>query len=231
VLEHPDVAIVEINPLGDQIRYLVMPGAPSDYVNSALLNQTLPRVLSLRGSLVLHASAVSLERQMVILAGRSEAGKSTLAKSLAGLGSEILSDDCVLLTIDEMGVVVGIPSYPGIDSEMNPVSMDILRPTPVNALFELRGLPAGEQRPPEVRPLSARDTTMLITRNMFVLDPSDKGRLESLFRLAGRVGSRIAAFDLLFPWGQAYIPTTGKLIVQSVAEAASSGAVGMEIAE
>ncbi len=66
---------------------------------------------------------------------------------------------------------------------------------------------------------------MLLTRNMFVLDPSDKGRLESLFGLAGQIGSKVEAFDLLFPWGQAYLPAIGTLIVQSAAEAASPGSV------
>ncbi len=120
VLEHPDVAIVEIDSSGDQIRYATLPGARSDYVLSAILNQTLPRVLSLRGHLVLHASAVRVERQMVVLAGSSESGKSTLAKSVAGPGTEVLSDDCVHLALDERGEVVGFPSHPGIDCERDP---------------------------------------------------------------------------------------------------------------
>lgn len=110
---------------------------------------------------------------------------------------------CVLLALDEGGVVVGIPSYPGIDYEKDPAVMGRLRPTPVKDLYELRGLPASEQRSPEVRPLSARDTTMLITRNMFVLDPCDKGRLESLRQLVTKdsvvidLGAGTGVFGLL----------------------------------
>ena len=49
--------------------------------------------LMLRHRLVLHASAVRLERQAVAFVGASGMGKSTLAAAMCGIGCELVADD------------------------------------------------------------------------------------------------------------------------------------------
>ena len=65
-----------------------------------LLNQVLPLVLSRRGRLVLHASAVSWNGSVTAFIGRSGAGKSTMAAACAAAGALVVTDDCLVLRRD-----------------------------------------------------------------------------------------------------------------------------------
>jgi hypothetical protein len=73
------------------------PGTPEETARHLLLNQVLPLVLSRRGRLVLHASAVSWNGKVSAFIGRSGAGKSTMAAACAAAGAKIVTDDCLVL--------------------------------------------------------------------------------------------------------------------------------------
>ncbi len=70
---------------------------PAETIRHLLLNQVMPLVLSRRGRLVLHASAISYCDQVVAFIGRSGGGKSTLAVACALAGASIVSDDCLVV--------------------------------------------------------------------------------------------------------------------------------------
>lgn len=76
------------------------PGTPPATIRQLLLNQVLPLVLSRRGRLVLHASAVSWNGQVSAFVGRSGAGKSTMAAACAAEGAAVVTDDCLVLRRD-----------------------------------------------------------------------------------------------------------------------------------
>src|SRR5215467_895844 len=86
---------------------------PSETIRHLLLDQVLPLVLSWRGQLVVHGSAVLTPEGTVAFVGDSGSGKSTLASSFSGDGMAVLTDDCLLLEEDE-GRLTAIPSYPGV---------------------------------------------------------------------------------------------------------------------
>lgn len=81
-------------------------------VTALLLGQVLGCVLRLRGILCLHACAVKIGDQAVVIVGHSGIGKSTLAAALASQGYAILSDDIAVL--DERGPRQWrvLPGYP-----------------------------------------------------------------------------------------------------------------------
>lgn len=87
-LVSPDASRVTVRPF---------PGTPLATTRHLLLNQVLPLVLSRRGRLVLHASAVSLRGRVCAFIGRSGAGKSTMAAACAAAGAAIVSDDCLVV--------------------------------------------------------------------------------------------------------------------------------------
>ena len=70
-------------------------------------------VLRRRGVMALHASAVAIEGQAVVLCGPSEAGKSTTAAALALRGVPVVSDDITALSEGGAGYLVE-PGYPRI---------------------------------------------------------------------------------------------------------------------
>ncbi len=83
-----DAARVQVRPLATT--------APAT-ARHLLINQVLPLVLSRRGRLVLHASAISYRGSVVAFVGRSGSGKSTLAAACATAGASVVTDDCLVL--------------------------------------------------------------------------------------------------------------------------------------
>ena len=73
-------------------------GSP-DSIEDTYLRGVLPLVLQLRGQEVLHASAVSTPRGLVVLCGVSGTGKSTFAYGLSRRGFPLWADDAVVLDI------------------------------------------------------------------------------------------------------------------------------------
>lgn len=68
---------------------------PEATLRHLLIDQVIPLMLSARGHLILHGSAVAGPGGGVIFAGVSGSGKSTLAVSFAVSGWKLLSDDVV----------------------------------------------------------------------------------------------------------------------------------------
>lgn len=64
-----------------------------------LLQAVIPKILSLRGHLVIHASAVALGENAVAFTGLSGAGKTTTARSLASHGGRALCEDKLFLRV------------------------------------------------------------------------------------------------------------------------------------
>ena len=73
------------------------PGASEATSQHLYLNQVLPLVLSKRGKLVFHASAVEVAGGAVAFVAESGRGKSTLAASFAINGCRFLTDDGLVL--------------------------------------------------------------------------------------------------------------------------------------
>lgn len=78
---------------------------------SFLLELVLSFVLSLRGVVSLHASAISFKDRAVAFVGPEEAGKSTLATAFAMRGCPVIADDLVALTRSDQ-TFLAQPGYP-----------------------------------------------------------------------------------------------------------------------
>src|SRR5215472_3718202 len=79
-----------------------------------LLGPVLGFVLRLRGVTCLHASAVAVDGQAVVLAGSPGAGKSTTAAAFAQRGFSVITDDVVALVADGKDFQVQ-PGYPRLN--------------------------------------------------------------------------------------------------------------------
>jgi hypothetical protein len=94
----PQFCSFRIHPRQMRIECAVEPGAAGSTVAHLILDHAIPRLLSLKpGYLVLHASALVVEKQTIAILGNSGQGKSTLAAWFASQGFPLLTDDCLVL--------------------------------------------------------------------------------------------------------------------------------------
>ena len=114
VLRFPELADFVITEDLDEIIYFSDTTLPKVTLRHLILDQVIPRLLTQKGNLILHASAVKLLNNKVFLfLGDTGWGKSTLASTLYADGAELISDDCILLNHKD-GDVFCISNYNGI---------------------------------------------------------------------------------------------------------------------
>lgn len=113
LLRFPDLADFEIS--GDEFAVTChpTPAATDETSRHLFLNQVLPLVLSKRGKLVFHASAVEVAGVAAAFVADSGKGKSTLAASFATSGFRFLCDDGLVLEYEGDGFQA-MPSHPSI---------------------------------------------------------------------------------------------------------------------
>ena len=113
-IDFGDTARFEISADGDHVCCRPAAGTSDAALRHLLLDHVLPRVLCLRGLLVLHASTLRApDGRAVAFLGASGAGKSTLAASLVAAGWRLLADDALVIEASE-GRPTAVPTYPGL---------------------------------------------------------------------------------------------------------------------
>ena len=98
VLRYPGLCDFEGDAQFSSIAVHLHPGADEGLLPVLIAGALTAIHLMLRGTLVLHASAVQADDQAVAFVGRSGMGKSTLATALCAKGYPLVSDD--LLRVD-----------------------------------------------------------------------------------------------------------------------------------
>jgi hypothetical protein len=83
--------------IDDRGERIVPAGSPIDTSLDYLLQAIAPKLLSLRGHVVLHASAVAIDNRVVAFSGDSRAGKTTTARTFASAGAELVCEDKLLI--------------------------------------------------------------------------------------------------------------------------------------
>lgn len=86
-----------------------LPGAEEDALRLFVLGAGMGVLLHQRGLLVLHASSVCIEDQVICFVGGKGAGKSTTAALFSRSGGQLLSDELVVLQFDGQGSASLLP--------------------------------------------------------------------------------------------------------------------------
>lgn len=109
VLRFDDLCDFEISPGGRDVVVRVAPDGDAGVVTVLAAGALLAFVLTLRGDLVLHGSAVAVEHPggtgTIGFVGRSGMGKSTMAALLCRAGGSLVTDDILVLDRPEPGYV------------------------------------------------------------------------------------------------------------------------------
>lgn len=81
-------------------------------VKSFLLGWAFGAIFAQRGVIPIHGSSILLDNKAVVIAGKSRAGKSTLANRLMNKGYKFISDDISVLDLDGKSTPIVKPAYP-----------------------------------------------------------------------------------------------------------------------
>lgn len=226
-LRFPEAADFRIVPSRGEISCCTVPGITDNTVRHLLLDQVLPRIVGHEGSIVLHASAISVAEQAILFMGGPWSGKSTLAANFINHGANMLADDCVLLEM-EGSHVSAITNYPG--SRLWQDSLDALQDRsgicgeitlystkkrllyrwdrqkkyeeslPVNAIFLLG--PAVSMTGNDhisIRRMSGSRVIPELLKYTFVLDVVDKDKVKGKFHAHGSIALSIPLYQLDYP--------------------------------
>lgn len=182
-----------------------------------LLGPVLGFILRSRGTICLHASAVAIGREAIVLVGTGGAGKSTTAAAFARQGYAVLSDDVVPMQPHADGYFVR-PGYPRVC--LWPESVSLLygqrealprltptwekcylplddnghrfqhEPLPLGAIYLLGERTAGTGAP-RVQPVSAGGGLIALVQNTYMNYLLDKQRRAQEFEFLGRLLARV----------------------------------------
>jgi hypothetical protein len=113
LLRFPDLADFQVCAEGLTVTCTPVANVGKETPRHLYLNQILPLALSKQGKLVFHASAVEIDSSAVAFMGVSGKGKSTLAASFAANAYRFLTDDGLMVEVDNGDYQV-TPSHPSI---------------------------------------------------------------------------------------------------------------------
>jgi hypothetical protein len=241
LLRFPELADFLISPNGSALRCYPLADVPPATIRHLLLDQVFPLVLSRRGVLALHASAVVAPQGVAAFVGVAGRGKSTLAASLAQQGFPAIADDCLLLEVDGERLIAR-PSYAGLrlwsDSvatlfERRPALRDVAHYTSKKRLLGGDGpipfwsdaapvrriyfLPRDEEAAVSrvtIAPLSAREAFIELFSYAYKLDIADRAMLAREFEQLRRVAALPLFYRLAFPHDFAILPQVRAAIVE-----------------
>ena len=243
LLAFPDLAAFRLADDGGRIAIVPGPGCNGETLAHLLLDQVLPRALGHRGWVVLHGGAVAVDGGAIAFIGPSGAGKSTLAASFLDANHGLLSDDGLVLSLADAGVIVR-PTYRSLrlwPSSLEEVFEEPPRaaavahystkqrvrfetppgpaqdePRRLLALFILAEQYDGQDRSLSMARLGPADTLMAMMQNAFRLDVADRGRLARLFEAAGDMAATLPAYTIAYPHDFAVLPAVRDAILETL---------------
>jgi len=241
-LRFPRLAEFTIAPERERIICRPVPRTPAPLLRHLLLDQVLPRWLSLGERFLLHAGAVRSASGIVAFIGTSGRGKSTLCAAFADAGAALLGDDCLALMFDaKAGLVRAEPTYRGV--RLSPDTLARLRPAEARTArktgagkLRLRGAtsdpaPAAPPAPLrrvylldegpriEIGAMSPHERVTALIANSFHLDVVDPQRAASIVERAVALSSRVGLRRLSYPRRFEALPRVISVVLGDLADA------------
>jgi len=236
----PGYADFAMSADGREVSGFRQPGVAASTARHLFLDQVFPVLLSRRGHIVLHGSAVASPHGALVFVAASGGGKSTLAAAFAGSGCPFLTDDCLVLRLSEDGVEA-VPSYPGlrvwpdvlpaltgsadrlprvshysVKRRLAPGNVSVgytPDPLPVRRIYFL-GDPAAAIRVAAIPPQPA---LIELVKFNYLYDPHDRAALEWQFRSLSVLARLPLFYRLEYPRDLARLPQLRQAILEQAA--------------
>lgn len=221
LVRFPSLADFEVSADAGKVDCYPARGVGQDQCRQLYAGQVLPLLISKRGKLVFHASAVEVASGAVAFVGRSGAGKSTLAALFAVAGYRFLTDDSLIADAGRHGytVLAGQPSLRLWDDSREALigagsgdfvahrSGKMRLPTTPGMAFcprarRLRSayfIGEGSARAVVIRPLAASEAFVRWLRHSFLLDPHESSGLAAQFEGVAQLANGVPGYVLDYP--------------------------------
>jgi hypothetical protein len=231
--------VFEVNTAGTNVSLAASPDErrPRHLMNS--LRALTPKVLSLRGFAVLHASAVLAAGRLLVFAGPSGAGKTSTARALVTGGAMAISEDKLLVELSGDTVMAWSTAESSIDAWVTRALITVLADGQVScdelmnvctgqkvALNEIGFIDANRRKYNDVTshrldPAEAGAELFQVT----FLGSGDVDRWRRQLECAALIAERIPSYALTMPDGLTALATAGATLARigTVDQAAQIG--------
>ena len=217
---------------------------PPETLRHLVLDQVFPLLLSQRGEMVLHASAVVSPAGAIAFVGRTGLGKSTLAAYLAVNGFPLLTDDCLIIEHHD-DYLCGYPLYPGlrllpdaVRSVLNNLvgtepsaaysqkrrlgpDQSTIRfhagPAPVARIYFLDATHSSSSGYTSITPVSPRDAFVKLLHFTFLMDVTEPETLMREFQWLSRAATSTQYHQLSFRRDFRTLPEVRERILRDLA--------------
>jgi hypothetical protein len=223
-LGFPGLATFTIGHEGREIACRPDGELPPSTIQHLLVDQVLPRVLTHRGRLVIHAGCVGTPHGAIAFLGDSGAGKSTLCASLTLAGAPLLGDDAVVVRQSQLGTFLVEATYPGL--RLHPESIAhhfgatvgstsvahtteklrvsdatfVMGPLPLRRLYVLAvSGPEASSGKIEIAPLPQSQAFLALLRASFQLHLDDQERSRGIFERIAALMDAVPVRRLSYP--------------------------------
>ena len=214
-------------------------GVSHEMLGPNILGGCMAVILRQRGFIVLHASSVVIQNNVVAFLGHSGWGKSTLAAALHGHGHSVITDDILAINLEDAETPHIVPSFP--QCKLSPEAAVALGKDPATLAplcshsskraynfqtgFQNERLPLkniyllakGDSH--SITPLSSKDAFSYLvshTRAMAVL--SDPTSLKTHFKQCTQLLRQISCYRFTRKPGLAELPDLVRLVEEHVKE-------------
>ncbi|MBN2303395.1 MAG: hypothetical protein JXQ72_02885 [Anaerolineae bacterium] len=217
--------------VSDEVTAIPVENARRDWIIDSFYRSALPLVLQVRGSEVLHASAVIMPAGVVAFGAISETGKSTLAYAFSQRGYEQWADDAVLFSIDggsahttQLPFAIRLrpesASFFGRSTEIDlvrtgtaPAAVEM----PLAAVCALARLPEDQESPPvEIRRIRAAEALTTLLTHAYCFSLRDVERKKLMMQNYMALAVNVPVLEVRFRRGLDHLPAILDAIEQVV---------------
>lgn len=216
-LELPPAASFLLEPAAARI-IVDSDGVDAELREHRIVSSAICTLLSMRGDLVLHASAVEAGGRAVLFCGPSRRGKSTLARALGESGRRLLGEDGIAIELGG-GEPVAFPGARGVRVRSRGEARTDLLPDPGSG--EPDPCPVGtvvllEERGAElaVEPLEPTRALALLTPNL--VHSGGRGAIGAAFANLAALLSSTQAFTASLPDDLDALAASGQGLLDSI---------------
>ena len=218
------------------------PEVTDETIADLYFNQIIPLIMGTDGELVLHASAVAVNRHGIAFLGSTGRGKSTLAAAFAREGHGFLTDDGLILDASDDSYLVR-PRRPILrlrpDSEAAILHLPLVDPADIGQLktrvaarseipFHADAVPLSalyllaEPRPRydvAIVRLSPAAALSAMIGHSFILDVEDRPRMKAHFDRLAQLAVQLTCYSLDYPRRYESLPS----VIDAIIEHAQTG--------
>lgn len=239
-LKFPEASVFTFQPHQNQIVCYTSENISERTISHLLLDQVMPRILYTTGHSIVHASAVIIDKQVVLFIGDSGRGKSTLALSFDREGYPVLSDDTILIADKDDGFVAQVlyrgfrvwsdtaKSLIGIQDTVDLVSQynskqrliastqsELPSQFPIGAAFLITE-PVTKSNEIRIAEIPPSESVMTLVQSSFRLDMTDKALLAKEFDTFTNFVHQTPFYTLSYPRDYSRLPEVHKAILAVV---------------